>query len=53
MPFHVVPEATKSKQFSLDFPPGLVDIEGAGEPSEKWSALKRILKGASPEVVQN
>lgn len=35
---------TLSKSFSLDFPPGLVDLEAPGEPlSEKWNAIKSIL----------
>lgn len=43
--------ATKSKSFSLDFPPGLVDIEAKREPSsEKWNAIRKILRRDAEEM---
>lgn len=32
------------KNFSLDFPPGLVDINAKSKPSERWNAIKELLK---------
>lgn len=32
------------KQFSLDFPPGLVDLDSKTEPTSKqWNSIKKIL----------
>lgn len=45
-------DETKSrprKQFSLDFPPGLVHSEAECEDSpKKWSALKKIISDKKP-----
>lgn len=56
-PFHTAPSSpipTKDS-FSLDFPPGLVDIDAKGDTSsQSWNSIKKILKtGAQTSRVTN
>lgn len=40
----VANSTARSKQFSLDFPPGLVDINSKKKASsQKWNAIKKLL----------